>query len=72
MVTARSTGPTLRHYGVEGDPVESICRIAEAEDADVIVVGAEDRGLLLRLTKWFPEQGGSESNGGEPPCPSSR
>jgi nucleotide-binding universal stress UspA family protein len=35
--------------GVFGDPVEAIRRAAEDENADLIVVGANDKGFLDRL-----------------------
>jgi nucleotide-binding universal stress UspA family protein len=34
---------------VFGEPVSAICRLAEAEDVDLIVVGANERGWLRRL-----------------------
>lgn len=41
--------PEATQLIVEGDPVESICRAAELESADLVVVGVEDKGILLRL-----------------------
>ena len=49
LAAAASEIPAAIEIAAEGDPVECICRVAEAEDADVIVVGAEDKGVLLRL-----------------------
>jgi nucleotide-binding universal stress UspA family protein len=43
--TAHATDVRLDH----GHPVDRIAETADAEDVDVIVVGAEERGFLRRL-----------------------
>lgn len=47
--TARALGPVPVTANVlRGDPGPSLCRHAEITNADVLVVGAHDRGLLSR------------------------
>lgn len=49
-VAAKEAGVVDPHVLTEvGNPADRICKAAEDHDADVIVVGGHDKGLLTRL-----------------------
>jgi nucleotide-binding universal stress UspA family protein len=64
--TARAFGPVpLEQHVIEGSPGEAICAFARERDVDVIVVGAQGKGLVARAVL------GSVSTHvvGHAPCP---
>lgn len=49
VATARQQGVATQYLIWKGDPGASVLEAAEAEDADVIVIGSHARGLVGRL-----------------------
>jgi nucleotide-binding universal stress UspA family protein len=49
VASARQQGVTAQYLIWEGDPGASVVEAADAEDADVIVVGSHDRGAIGRM-----------------------